>query len=116
MPEFYSARSPLITHILLTTIKIIKDVNYIWLGVYLDSSLTLKEHHRTRMRKARQAEGRLRRLTGQFGLTPERLRVTPSAAQSHGSVDCNDWVGLHPRDVSPGRVGWCGLGSRSIVQ
>ena len=45
-----------------------------WLGVYLDSSLTLKEHHRTRMRKARQAEGRLRRLTGQFGLTPEHCR------------------------------------------
>jgi len=42
-----------------------------WLGVYLDSSLTLKEPHRTRMRKARQAEGRLRRLTGHFGLTPE---------------------------------------------
>jgi len=38
-----------------------------WLGVYLDSSLTLKEHHRTRMRKARQAEARLRRLTGQLG-------------------------------------------------
>jgi len=45
-----------------------------WLGVYLDCSLTLKEHHRTRMRKARQAEGRLRRLTGQFGLTPEHCR------------------------------------------
>ena len=45
-----------------------------WLGVYLDSSLTLKEHHRTRMRKARQAEGRLRRLTGQFGLTPDHCR------------------------------------------
>jgi len=44
------------------------------LGVYLDSPLTLKEHHRTRMRKARQAEGRLRRLTGQFGLTPEHCR------------------------------------------
>jgi len=45
-----------------------------WLGVYLGSSLTLKEHHRTRMRKARQAEGRLRRHTGQFGLTPEHCR------------------------------------------
>jgi len=50
-----------------------------WLGVYLDSSLTLKEHHRTRMRKARQAKGRLRRLNGQFGLTPKNPgRVRPS--------------------------------------
>jgi len=44
-----------------------------WLEVYLDSSLTLKEHQ-TRMRKARQAEGRLRRLTGQFGPTPNHCR------------------------------------------
>jgi len=56
-----------------------------WLGVYLNSSLTLKEHHRTQMRKAREAEGRLRRLTGQFGLTPDHCRriqvacVQPSA-------------------------------------
>jgi len=42
--------------------------------VYLDSSLTFKERHRTRMRKARQAEGRLRSLTGQFRLTPEHCR------------------------------------------
>jgi len=44
-----------------------------WLGVYL-GLLTIKEHHRTRSRKARLAEGRLRRLTGQFGLTPNHCR------------------------------------------
>ena len=39
-----------------------------WLGVYLDSSIILKEHHRTRMRITRLAKGRLlRRLTGQLG-------------------------------------------------
>jgi len=63
-----------------------------WLGVYLDSPLTLKEHHRTRMRKARQAEGRLRRLTGQFGLADTRAlpknpgRVRPSK--------CPLWLGV----------------------
>ena len=55
------------------TIRLIQEAT-LWLGVYLDSSLTLKEHHRTRMRKARQAEDRLRRFTGQFGLTPEHCR------------------------------------------
>ena len=56
------------------------------LGVYLDSPLTLKEHHRTRMRKARQAEGRLRRLTGQFGLTPEHCRRIQVACVQTGAL------------------------------
>jgi len=35
-----------------------------WLGVWLDSQLTLKEHHENRMKKARNAQNRLRRLAG----------------------------------------------------
>jgi len=63
-----------------------------WLGVYLDSSLTLKEHHRTRMRKARQAEGRLRRLTGQFGLAPEHCRrIQVACVQASALFDSELW-------------------------
>jgi len=63
-----------------------------WLGVYLDSSLTRKEHHRTRMRKARQAEGRLRRLTGQFGMTPEHCRrILVSCVQASALFGSELW-------------------------
>ena len=39
-----------------------------WLGVWIDSKITLKEHHSARMKSARKAMGRIRRLTGQAGL------------------------------------------------
>jgi len=35
-----------------------------WLGVWLGSQLTLKEHHKVRMKKARNAQNRLRRYGG----------------------------------------------------
>jgi hypothetical protein len=41
-----------------------------WLGVWLDSQLTLKEHHPIRLKEGKKALGRLRRLTGQMGLAP----------------------------------------------
>jgi len=41
-----------------------------WLGVWIDSKMTLKEHHSARMKKARRAMGCIRRLTGQMGLCP----------------------------------------------
>lgn len=37
-----------------------------WLGIWLDSHLTPNEHHATRLKKARNAMDRLRRLTGQM--------------------------------------------------
>jgi len=40
-----------------------------WLRVWIDSKMTLKEHHSTRMKKARRAMGCIRRLTGQMGLS-----------------------------------------------
>jgi len=45
-----------------------------WLGVWLDSQLTLKEHHATRLKSGRNATTRLRRLTGKMGLSPMNCR------------------------------------------
>jgi len=50
-----------------------------WLGVWLDSQLTLKEHHEVRMKKARNAQNRLRRLAWQVGLSPENCRRVQTA-------------------------------------
>jgi len=41
-----------------------------WLGVWLDSQLTLRDHHATRLKQGQKAMTRLRRLTGQMGLPP----------------------------------------------
>jgi hypothetical protein len=41
-----------------------------WLGVRLDSQLTMKEPHAIRLKRGRNAMNRLRRLTGQMGLSP----------------------------------------------
>jgi len=63
-----------------------------WLGEYLDSTLTLKEYHRTRRRKARQAEGMLRRHTGQFGLTPEHWqRIQVACVQASALFGSELW-------------------------
>ena len=45
-----------------------------WLGIWLDSQLALKEHHDIRTKKGKQAMTRLRRLTGQMGLSPANCR------------------------------------------
>jgi len=45
-----------------------------WLGVWIDSKMSLKEHHSARMKSARKAMGRIRRLTGQAGLCPGACR------------------------------------------
>jgi len=45
-----------------------------WLGIWLDSHLTLKEHQKTMAKKARKAMARLRRLMGQMGLTSANCR------------------------------------------
>jgi len=50
-----------------------------WLGVWLDSQLTLKEHHATRLKSGRNAMNRLKRLTGQMGLSPANCRRVMSA-------------------------------------
>ena len=50
-----------------------------WLGVWLDSQLTLKEHHATRLKNGRNTLTRLRRLTGQLGLSPANCRKVMTA-------------------------------------
>jgi len=41
-----------------------------WLGVWIDSKMTLKEHHSARMKKVRRAMQCIRRLSGQMVLCP----------------------------------------------
>ena len=50
-----------------------------WLGVWLDSQLTLKEHHATRFKSGQNAMNRLKWLTGQMGLSPVNCRRVMSA-------------------------------------
>jgi len=45
-----------------------------WLGVWIDSKLTLKEHHSARMKRARTGAQRVRRLTGQMELCSDACR------------------------------------------
>jgi len=52
------------------------------LGAWLDSQLTLKEHHDIRIEKARNVQNRLRRLAGQVGPSPENCRrICPSRSE-----------------------------------
>jgi phage terminase small subunit len=51
-----------------------------WLGVWIDSHLSLKEHQNTMMSKAYRAEARVRSLRGKFGLSPENVRKIQVAA------------------------------------
>jgi len=50
-----------------------------WLGIWLDSHLTLRDHQRVMMKKGRKAMTRLRRLTGQMGLTTANCRKVMTA-------------------------------------
>jgi ribonuclease HI len=51
-----------------------------WLGIWLDSGLTLKTHYLTRLQKARTAEARLRTLCRTQGLAPGLVRRIQIAA------------------------------------
>ena len=45
-----------------------------WLGIWLDSQLTLMDHHATRLKECKKAVAWLRWLTGQMGLSPADCR------------------------------------------
>lgn len=45
-----------------------------WLGIWLDSALTLRENRQRRIGKARQAESRIRRIANQYGVPPAAAR------------------------------------------
>ena len=50
-----------------------------WLGIWLDASLSLAENRRRRIGKTRQAEARLRRIVGQYGVPPAAARNLQAA-------------------------------------
>jgi len=63
-----------------------------WLGVWLDSQLTLKEHHTTRLKSGRNAMTRLRRLTGKMGLSPTNCRrIMTACVQSVAMFGAELW-------------------------
>jgi hypothetical protein len=60
-----------------------------WLGVWLDSQLTLKEHHAIRLKKRRNAASRL---TGQMGFSQADCRkVTTACVQSAAMFGAQLW-------------------------
>jgi hypothetical protein len=60
--------------------------------VWLDSQLTLKDHHAIKMKEGRKAMGRLRRLTGQMGLSPVNCRrVMTACIQSVAMFGPEPW-------------------------
>ena len=50
-----------------------------WLGIWLDSTLSLDENRRRRIAKTRQAEARLRRIVSKYGVPPAATRNLQSA-------------------------------------
>jgi len=62
------------------------------LGIWLDSQLTLKEHHARRMKDGRNALTRLRRLAGQLGLSPANCtKVMTACIQSVAMFGAELW-------------------------
>jgi len=63
-----------------------------WLGVWLDSQLTLKEHHAVRLKEGKKAMERLRQLTGQMGLSPANCcKVMTACIQSVAMFGSDLW-------------------------
>ena len=55
------------------TVRFAPDATW-WLGIWLDSGLTLQENRRRRIGKTRQAEARIRRIVSQYGVPPASAR------------------------------------------
>ena len=51
-----------------------------WLGIWLDTGLSLKEHYQIRFQKAQQIENKLRAISGTFGLASGLVRRVQIAA------------------------------------
>ncbi|KAJ5453717.1 uncharacterized protein N7458_004673 [Penicillium daleae] len=63
-----------------------------WLGIWLDTGLTLKVHYQTRLRKARNAESRVRSLCRIQGLAPGLVhRIQVAAVQSVALYGAELW-------------------------
>jgi ribonuclease HI len=50
-----------------------------WLGMWIDSALTFRQHQHAMLKNARNAQARLRRLAGKMGLVPDSVRRTQVA-------------------------------------
>jgi len=68
-----------------------------WLGVWLDSQLTLKGHHAVRMKEGRKAKARLHRLTRQIGLSLANCRKVVTACIQSAAMFGSElwWKGDH---------------------
>jgi len=70
-----------------------------WLGVWLDSQLTLRDHQTTWLKEGHKAMARLRRLTGQMELSPGNCRKVMMACVQSVAVFRSElwWKGDHSR-------------------
>jgi len=71
-----------------------------WLGIWIDSKMTLEEHHSARMKKARKAMHYIRRLTGQIAMCPDACsRTLASVGTVRGRivVGCPEGSGVKNR-------------------
>jgi len=70
-----------------------------WLGVWLDSQLTLKGNHAIRLKDGKKAMVRLHRLTGQMGLSPANCRKFMTACIQSAAMFRSElwWKGDHVR-------------------
>jgi len=89
-----------------------------WLGVWLDSQLTLKDHHAIRLKDGKKAMARLRRLTGQMGLSSANCRKVMTACIQSVAMFGSElwWKGDHgpatkgrAEESQPGVLGDHGL-------
>lgn len=86
-----------------------------WLGIWLDSSLTLAENRRRRVGKARQAEARPRRIVTTYGVPPTAA-INLQAAIVQGTmlyaseITWNGGVGVEGDQRAINRMGWATLG------
>jgi ribonuclease HI len=63
-----------------------------WLGIWLDSGLTLKSHYQIRLQKAKNAEARLRSISSTYGLAPGLVRrIQIAAVQSVALYGAELW-------------------------
>ena len=76
-----------------------------WLGIWLDSQLTLKEHHAIRLKEGKKAMGWLCRLTGQMGLLPANChKVITACIQSVAMFRSELWWKGYRVDSTIGRA------------
>jgi len=71
-----------------------------WLGAWLDSHLTLKEHHAIKLKKFKNAMSRLRRLTEQISLSLANCRKVMAAGPQSVTMES----GLNPAGRPSGKA------------